>query len=316
MTECERIIQSGLLPREFLNEEIRNQFLVTTDRKKIWIIELDLLSKFDKICKKHNLTYFLAYGTLLGAVRHKGFIPWDDDVDVIMFRDDYEKLATLSKEFESPYFLQVPTKDEDYYLSWIKVRNSNTTAFSTRSGYRKFNQGIFLDIFVLDNFVYEKAQENYEIVRNLLMEIGTSMKLNKPDVEGKDITRIEEYLKRKVNPIKNYQKVNKMAQQFNDIDTKYVFQSTNTVYDLEKYVYLREDFLKTIDLKIEGLSFMAPVGYERILKTIYGNYMELPPTEKRGDWHNELFFSADIPYKEFLEKMNIHDGSPTSIKRI
>ncbi len=91
MTECERIIEQGILPKSFFEQEERCDFLVTEKRKKIWAVLLDLLIKFDFVCKKYSLTYFLADGTLLGAARHQGFIPWDDDIDVSMPREDYEK---------------------------------------------------------------------------------------------------------------------------------------------------------------------------------------------------------------------------------
>ena len=82
------------------------------------------------VCKKHGLRYFLAYGSLLGAVRHKGFIPWDDDMDVVMLRDDFEKLATLGAEFSSPYFLQNAHTDPGDGSPVMKIRNSNTTQFN------------------------------------------------------------------------------------------------------------------------------------------------------------------------------------------
>lgn len=120
MTECERIIQQGVLPKSFFDEEQICDFFVDKKRKKIWAIELDLLIQFDKICKKHGLIYFLIGGTLLGAVRHHGFIPWDDDLDVAMPRKDYDLLMQLKDEFSEPYFLQTPYTDEGYYYSYNK----------------------------------------------------------------------------------------------------------------------------------------------------------------------------------------------------
>ena len=98
MTEIERILKKGVIKEDFLKEEIRNEFLVTTERKKIWVVLLDLMMVFDDVCKKHNLTYFLEAGSLLGAIRHKGFIPWDDDVDVLMPRKDYQKFLRSTQK--------------------------------------------------------------------------------------------------------------------------------------------------------------------------------------------------------------------------
>ena len=108
MTEIERIIKSGLIDENYLKEEIKCGFRITTERKKLFAVMLDLLYTFDNVCKKHDLKYFFVYGSLIGAVRHNGFIPWDDDLDVAMPREDYEKFIKLSDEFNEPYFLQIP----------------------------------------------------------------------------------------------------------------------------------------------------------------------------------------------------------------
>ena len=93
------------LPQAFLEEENRDGFLVDKKRKQVWAVELDLFAKFISVCNKYQLKYYADAGTLLGAVRHNGFIPWDDDMDFVMFRDDYDKLCDIGeKEFEYPYF--------------------------------------------------------------------------------------------------------------------------------------------------------------------------------------------------------------------
>ncbi len=163
MTETERIIQQGILPESFLNEETRNGFLVTRERKKLWAVLLDLLLQFDSVCKKHGLRYFLNSGSLLGAIRHKGFIPWDDDIDVEMPRDDYEKLMTLSDEYKYPYFLQTPFTDKNSAYSFAKLRNSNTTMASKHFAFQDMNHGVLIDIFPYDKWDEEDCQSYYAI---------------------------------------------------------------------------------------------------------------------------------------------------------
>ncbi len=131
MTECERIIKQGILPETFFKEEELCGFLVTEKRKRLWAISIDLLLIFDNICRKYNLNYFLSFGALLGAIRHHGIIPWDDDIDVCMPRYDYEKFLNIGKtELRNPYFLQIPGEDNGYFFSYAKIRNSNTSGIS------------------------------------------------------------------------------------------------------------------------------------------------------------------------------------------
>ena len=95
------------IPHDFINDEVRCDYTVSSKIKEVWAVELDLLNQLDIVCKAHNLKYFAGAGTLLGAVRHKGFIPWDDDIDVYMLRSDYDKLIALACAFKEPYFLHL-----------------------------------------------------------------------------------------------------------------------------------------------------------------------------------------------------------------
>lgn len=127
-TECERIKSQNILPEKFWNAEVRCGYFISEEMKKVWAIELDLYLEFKRICEKHNLDFFTDGGTTLGAIRHGGFIPWDDDFDICMPRKSYEKLKLFADEFEKTYFLQSPETDPLYGYSFLKLRNSNTTA--------------------------------------------------------------------------------------------------------------------------------------------------------------------------------------------
>ena len=165
MTECERIIKEGILPDSFFEEETICDFLVTRERKKIWAISIDMLRVFDSVCRKHYLHYSLAFGSLLGAVRHNGFIPWDDDIDVVMPRGDYEKLKIFRSDFINPYFLQFPGDNFGYFVSFAKLRNSNTSSISFPFRYEDFNQGIFMDIFPMDNYSASNLESNVNRIK-------------------------------------------------------------------------------------------------------------------------------------------------------
>lgn len=299
MTEIERILQKGIIKEDFLREEVRNEFLVTTDRKKIWTVLLDLMLTFDDVCKKHNLTYFLEAGSLLGAIRHKGFIPWDDDVDVLMPRKDYQKFLELSNEFVAPYFLQTPYTDEGYFYSFPKIRNSNTTALNQMFCYQNFNHGMWLSIFPIDNWDVNGGEERYAKIKELNMDNSTYMRISNPNLSEKDQQRVKNYCGR--DPFDTIKELDRIAQECNGYKTEFVTVGSTAVISYSRKLWYAEDFSSAIEWDFEDFKFPVPVGYDRFLKVMYGDYMKLPPVEDRGLHHSGTIFNADIPYKEFLE---------------
>lgn len=307
MSEINRILNKGVISPHFLKPEVRDEFLVDEKRKKVWMVCLDMLLEVDKVCKKHGLTYYLGFGSLLGAIRHKGFIPWDDDLDIMMPRKDYDEFITLSSEFAPPYFLQIPETDPGYFHTHAKIRNSNTSAFSPMTGYEGFNQGMWLDVFQLDNFVYEDGLERYEKIKALNIDEGTQMRLHNPNLDDKNKERVKNYLLRNVDPMKTYREVESIASKYKDIKTEYLSTIIVSVYDLEKNTYFAEDFSGTIDGLFEGFNFPVPKGYDRILRTLYQNYWEFPPIEKRGNWHDQMI-NPDMSYLELYKDIKFNSA--------
>ena len=151
---------------DFFCEEEKAGYLVTKERKEVWAIEIDLLMQLDAVCKKYGLKYCVGAGTMLGAVRHKGFIPWDDDIDVYMLREDYDKLLSVASEFHYPYFLQNSYTEENLLRAYTKLRNGMTTGTTKRDRYRKMNHGIFIDIFPLDGIGTNPLIDRYQYIIN------------------------------------------------------------------------------------------------------------------------------------------------------
>jgi lipopolysaccharide cholinephosphotransferase len=302
MTEIERIIKKGVISESYLQEEVKNDFLIDTNRKKLWAIMLDLIQEFDRICKKYGFTYYMIYGALLGAVRHKGFIPWDDDFDVAMPREDYEKFIKLSDEFHHPYFLQTPQTDPEYFYSFAKIRNSNTTGVVKMFEYSNFNHGIWISVFPLDYWDNEGGVERYERIRVLARDCSTYMRMGNPNLGPKDMARVEAYHS---NPMRDYEEIQRIASSCKDTNSKYMMTAVITQGTYEQKLLDTEAFKATILMEFEGLQLMAPVGYDHLLRVWYEDYMQFPPVEERGKWHDGTFFSAEIPYKDYLRNEGV-----------
>lgn len=301
MTECERLVFEGRIDRSFFREETREEYLVSTKLKKIWAIELDLLKQFDRMCSKYDLQYFLHGGTLLGAVRHKGFIPWDDDVDVFMKRNDFEKMLTHASEFLYPYFLQTPETDNSGYL-YAKLRNSNTTCLITKFAFEEnFNHGIFIDIFPLDDWNREnEGEKRIDSILNLAFENGTIMRKSNANLCIEDFERVKRISSDKT-PLDNYIKAKKILMEDNGADCNEYIHAT-FILNRKALIFPKWCFQKVKYLLFEDLFCPVPFDFDEVLKIQYGDYMRLPDIEKRRTVHNGAIFEPDMGYKEFINE--------------
>ena len=306
MTECERLIKEGIFTKEFFKPETICDFYVDEKRKKIWALGIDLLIQFDAVCRKHNLQYSLAFGSLLGLVRHNGFIPWDDDIDVVMPRADYEKLKDYKSEFKKPLFLQYPGEDKDYYFSFAKLRNSNTTSISWPFRYETFNQGCFLDIFPLDNYQSDNIERNVEKITNLIAECSALMRRNNPNPDEIDREKLSQFpvIRDGKNIIKDLDKV--LQQYDHEYSPKYIAWCC-MAYHYERMTFDKDLFDDLIEKDFYGHKVFIPRKYDEVLQITYGDYMKLPPVEQRGTWHNKSVFEPDIPYEKSLTRLRNMD---------
>lgn len=302
MTECERIIANGIVSPLFLSSEIRDEYEISEKIKKVWTVELDLLAELKKICDKHQLRFWVGFGTLLGAVRHHGFIPWDDDLDVWMPRKDYDKLLSLDIKLEKPYFLQTTLNDDDYYSSFARLRNSNTTGILVSKN-NKCNNGIYVDIYPLDGI---NENETLQWLRSKYVKIeNVAAHSYMYNINPHPLTRFLHFFLRlpfvPYNHKEVYKRINKIASNVNWEESDKVGFVVFAPYAHKRNIFCKKDFDITEWLCFENTKVPVPSGYKNILKILYGDYMKFPPVEKRGIWHS-FIFEPDIPYKEYMKQ--------------
>lgn len=303
MTECERILEKGLLPPSFFEAEVISDYYVDEKRKKIWAIELDLFIAFCDVCKKHNLKFWADGGTMLGAVRHKGFIPWDDDMDIIMPRSDYDKLLEIGPvEFGSPYFLQTPHTDCNYGYSFAKLRNSNTACIPPVFMKSGFNRGIYIDIFPLDNINLDTYDKDRENITERIMRCSSFMKRNSIELlDERQLRNLKKYYTE--NPAVEFDAINNICSKYKDKQTAYVSNCTNVAYKKECLIWKKEWFEQTKYLDFETLTIPVPFMVEERLTAQYGDYLALPPANQRGTWSPDVILDPDKSYLDYISSI-------------
>lgn len=301
------------LPDGFLEEEVRCDYTVTKDIKEVWAIEIDLLMQLDEVCKKHNLKYYITDGTMLGTVRHKGFIPWDDDIDVTMFRDDYEKLLKVAEtEFKYPYFLQTEYSDPGCLRGHAQLRNSATTGIlKTEEGKFKFNQGLFLDVFVMDNVIddkklYEQQKKDAEKYRKRAVKYARwSTRYYKQNtwqskVKGILYPVVNTFLRKTKLEEKNFRKFEEVCKRYNNMETKYV-TTLEFSFDIERWgKRLKSYFDKVEYMPFEFIKLPISVDYDEMLRNEYGDYMVF---KKGASAHGDMIIDTDRSYTEYINKI-------------
>lgn len=289
------------LPDDFLSEETRSGFLVTEERKKVWAVELDLLKKLDGVCKKYELNYVVGAGTLLGAIRHQGFIPWDDDIDVYMLRPAYDQLMNLIDEFQEPYFMQNYNTEKNLFRTHAQLRNSDTTGYSMGEYYRDINKGIFIDIFPLDGVsdsVKEDArQKRINSFCFRMMNIFNGAMEKKTNVHGSEW--LKKNVKKAICKIIKKEQIIKLYEnnlkKFSNKGIK-IWGNRTLVFECPKSRRPIEDWQNWTTAPFEFLEVPIPSNYDAILRQQYGNYMIIPE-DKNGSRHGKLIVSADFSYK-------------------
>ena len=260
------------------------------DHRKLQMVQISIVEDIDRICHENGLTYYMIGGTLLGAVRHNGFIPWDDDIDLVMYRSDYNKLINiLQREYSEKYFVQTFYTDKQYTRYIAKIRLNGTKMVESYLEKNKAHSGIYVDIFPLDHtrkddglalklrgkivrylFAYKSVKHDSLVkksgIKYFFSRIIKWFTYLIPDVF---INKLFDYVCSKDNSKKC------------DFTTNFASH-----FKWKKQMFRNEIFGEGCKLEFEGHMFNAPSEYLTILRRLYGeNFMQLPPEEKR-ETHN------------------------------
>lgn len=276
------------------------------DIRDVQLTQLEILLEFDRICKKHNIKYQLFAGSLLGAIRHKGFIPWDDDIDVCLLRKDYDKFIEVSqRELNSNYFLQTKETDENCMQSFGKIRKNGTLFVEYRTAeYTNTHQGIYIDIFPLDNVLPKTWIGEYQRLMIHLID-----RINRLRVRNICMTIDNNFLRSvslllnhvvKLVPKKWIDKLHhRLVCMFNDRETTYVSHLLNGVSKTRyiKYMMKSDEFYNITSWEFENHLFPVPQSYDLILNRLFKDYMKLPPKNEQKPHHGIVKVSFNTNQK-------------------
>ena len=259
---------------------------MAAELRQLQLCILDVALEFKRICEKYDINYFLIGGSLLGAVRHKGFIPWDDDMDVGMLREDYEKFVKIcSRELDEDYFFQDYHTDKYYNFGYSKIRIKGTDLLEDYTADSKQGKGIFLDIFPFDDMPNGVVKKRVHYLLFKCIKWGALGKADYKFVTPKK-RRFAKVMSAVFFPFSRESILrleDNICAMFHKEKASYAINMQGA-YNYKEYTK-KDNLVKTDRLSFEGYEFSVPSNYDELLTQMYGDYMTLPPVEKRGRQH-------------------------------
>lgn len=257
----------------------------------------ELLTEFDRICRAHNIKYTLFAGTALGAIRHKGFIPWDDDVDVAMLREDYNKFLQIApEEIDSQKYYIQAEYSEHWNMHFSKLRKNNTTCLEKyHPNDNLIHQGIYIDIFPCDN-----ASDNslFRKVQFLASRIVLAKNMSARGYETDSLLKKIFIVVCKMLPLKLSQNIAELKKHQ---DTKLVHTFFGGTSTYQKGIYPREWFEELMNTPFNGSNLLISKYYDELLKTMYGDYMKIPSEDERKCKVHAILVDVDKSYTEYSD---------------
>ena len=302
-----------IFPDKFFYDEVREGFYINGMVKREWAAQIEVLQEIDKLCKKHNIKWFADCGTLLGAVRHGGFVPWDDDLDICMLRDDYQKFQKYAEKELPDGFVILTYECEEYWQMITRVTNVSQISLDKDilEKYHQFPYAAGIDIFVLD---YVASNEKEEEVRrdlvNSVLSIAARADIgeDKPSEEGiKLLAMVEETCGVKIN-IKDHIR-RQLYQLAERLSCLYPSKGAKEVVLMpywcshHDHKYNINDFLEVVQIPFENTMINVPAGYDNALKVEYGDYLKIC---RGGGFHEYPLYELQEDFMfEKIEKPNV-----------
>ena len=274
------------------------------EKNKLKQLQIDMLKEFIRICENENLQWFVVGGTALGTVRHKGFIPWDDDIDVAMPREDYDKFMAVAQSYlPNHLFLQNINTDKEYIMNFAKIRDSRTTFVESSIASLKINHGVYIDVFCLDGFPNSKFSQKTFLFKDYILKlrIGNLFRKNLK-VNRSFPKKIVDFILSIFYP--DYKKTSYIREK---LLKKYSYKEYDFIANYcgawgKKEIMPKSIFGEGVKGTFEGLDVVLPEKTDEYLTHVYGNYMELPPIEKRVAHHYCDIVDLEKSYLEYMRK--------------
>lgn len=261
-------------------------------------IQLSMLKDFDAVCQKHRISYQLFSGTALGAVRHKGFIPWDDDIDVVMLREDYERFFdSASKELDSNKYYVQREFSEHWPMFFSKLRLNGTTYIEKYHSHdARIHQGIYIDIFPCDNLSDSRLMQKLQYSASKIV-IAKSLYTRGYETNSTVKKCFMQFCR--ILPTEPFKR---LCIRRNDSSSLKVHTFFGGGKKFERSIYLREWFEQSVKMRFEDSEFPVSAHYDEMLRVMYGDYMVMPTLEQRVCKRHAAIVDINKPYTFHLEE--------------